>query len=115
MGLKCLRTSIAWTRIFPNGDEDVPNEEGLAFYDRIFDELIAQGIEPVVTLSHFEMPLHLAKYYGGFRNRVVDYFVHFARVVFERYKDKVTYWMTFNEINNQMDTSNPIFYGRILG
>lgn len=116
MGLKCLRTSIAWTRIFPNGDEDVPNEEGLAFYDRIFDELIAQGIEPVVTLSHFEMPLHLAKHYGGFRNReVVDYFVHFARVVFERYKDKVTYWMTFNEINNQMDTSNPIFYGRILG
>lgn len=110
MGLKCLRTSIAWTRIFPNGDEDVPNEEGLAFYDRIFDELIAQGIEPVVTLSHFEMPLHLAKHYGGFRNReVVDYFVHFARVVFERYKDKVTYWMTFNEINNQMDTSNPIF------
>lgn len=116
MGLKCLRTSIAWTRIFPNGDEDVPNEEGLAFYDRIFDELIAQDIEPVVTLSHFEMPLHLAKHYGGFRNReVVDYFVHFARVVFERYKDKVTYWMTFNEINNQMDTSNPIFYGRILG
>ena len=116
MGLKCLRTSIAWTRIFPNGDEDVPNEEGLAFYDRIFDELIAQGIEPVVTLSHFEMPLHLAKHYGGFRNReVVDYFVHFARVVFERYKDKVTYWMTFNEINNQMDTSNPIFYGQILG
>ncbi|HDK7436261.1 TPA: 6-phospho-beta-glucosidase [Staphylococcus aureus] len=110
MGLKCLRTSIAWTRIFPNGDEDVPNEEGLAFYDCIFDELIAQGIEPVVTLSHFEMPLHLAKHYGGFRNReVVDYFVHFARVVFERYKDKVTYWMTFNEINNQMDTSNPIF------
>ena len=76
MGLKCLRTSIAWTRIFPNGDEDVPNEEGLAFYDRIFDELIAQGIEPVVTLSHFEMPLHLAKHYGGFRNRVVDHFVH---------------------------------------
>ncbi len=65
MGLKCLRTSIAWTRIFPNGDEGVPNEEGLAFYDRIFDELIAQGIEPVVTLSHFEMPLHLAKHYGG--------------------------------------------------
>lgn len=88
----------------------MPNEEGLAFYDRIFDELIAQGIEPVVTLSHFEMPLHLAKHYGGFRNReVVNYFVHFARVVFERYKDKVTYWMTFNEINNQMDTSNPIF------
>ncbi|EML0773780.1 6-phospho-beta-glucosidase [Staphylococcus argenteus] len=110
MGLKCLRTSVAWTRIFPNGDEETPNEEGLAFYDRFFDELIAQGIEPVVTLSHFEMPLHLAKNYGGFRNRqVVEHFIRFARVVFERYKDKVTYWMTFNEINNQMDTSNPIF------
>lgn len=116
MGLKCLRTSIAWTRIFPNGDEDVPNEEGLAFYDRIFDELIAQGIEPVVTLSHFEMPLHLAKHYGGFRNReVVDYFVHFARVVFERYKDKVTYWMTFNEIIIRWTHQILSFYGRILG
>ena len=78
MGLKCLRTSIAWTRIFPNGDEDVPNEEGLAFYDRIFDELIAQGIEPVVTLSHFEMPLHLAKYYGGFRKRSCRLFCAFC-------------------------------------
>ncbi len=65
-------------------ERDYVRNEGLAFYDRIFDELIAQGIQPVVTLSHFEMPLHLAKHYGGFRNReVVDYFVHFARVVFE--------------------------------
>ncbi|MBO1199424.1 6-phospho-beta-glucosidase [Staphylococcus simiae] len=110
MGLQCLRTSIAWTRIFPNGDEDEPNEEGLKFYDRVFDELIKNGIEPVVTLSHFEMPLHLAREYGGFRNRkVADYFARFAEVIFDRYKDKVTYWMTFNEINNQMDTSNPIF------
>ncbi|EHJ09148.1 6-phospho-beta-glucosidase [Staphylococcus simiae] len=110
MGLECLRTSIAWTRIFPNGDEDEPNEEGLKFYDDVFDELIKNGIEPVVTLSHFEMPLHLAREYGGFRNRkVADYFARFAEVVFDRYKDKVTYWMTFNEINNQMDTSNPIF------
>lgn len=110
MGLECLRTSIAWTRIFPNGDEDEPNEEGLKFYDNVFDELLKNGIEPVITLSHFEMPLHLAREYGGFRNRkVADYFARFAQVVFERYKDKVTYWMTFNEINNQMDTSNPIF------
>lgn len=110
MGLKCLRTSIAWTRIFPNGDESEPNEEGLQFYDHVIDELLKQGIEPVITLSHFEMPLHLAREYGGFRNRkVADYFANFAKVVFERYKDKVTYWMTFNEINNQMDTSNPIF------
>lgn len=110
MGLKCLRTSIAWTRIFPNGDELEPNEEGLKFYDNVFDELLKHGIEPVITLSHFEIPLHLAKEYGGFRNRkLVDFFVRFAEVCFKRYKDKVKYWMTFNEINNQMDTSNPIF------
>lgn len=110
MGLKCLRTSIAWTRIFPNGDEETPNEAGLQFYDDLFDELLSHGIEPVITLSHFEMPLHLAKEYGGFRNRkVIDFFVKFAETCFTRYKDKVKYWMTFNEINNQMDTNNPIF------
>ena len=101
MGFKCFRTSIAWTRIFPKGDEAEPNEEGLQFYDDLFDECHKYGIEPVITLSHFEMPLHLAKEYGGFRNRkVIDFFVRFATVCFERYKDKVTYWMTFNEINN---------------
>ncbi|EDQ97621.1 6-phospho-beta-glucosidase [Intestinibacter bartlettii DSM 16795] len=111
MGLKCLRTSIAWTRIFPNGDELEPNEEGLKFYDDVFDELLKYGIEPVITLSHFELPLHLAREYGGFRNRkVVDFFERFAKVCFERYKDKVKYWMTFNEINNQMDTDNPLFF-----
>lgn len=110
MGLKCLRTSIGWSRIFPKGDEDTPNEEGLQFYDNVFDELLKHGIEPVITLSHFEMPLHLAREYGGFRNRkVVDYFVKFAEVCFDRYKDKVKYWMTFNEINNQMDVDNPLF------
>ncbi|MBS7576068.1 MULTISPECIES: 6-phospho-beta-glucosidase [unclassified Enterococcus] len=110
MGLKCLRTSIAWTRIFPKGDEAEPNEAGLKFYDDVFDELLKNGIEPVITLSHFEMPLHLAREYGGFRNRkVIDFFAKFAEVVFERYQDKVKYWMTFNEINNQMDTNNPIF------
>lgn len=110
MGLKCLRTSIAWSRIFPKGDESDPNESGLQFYDDVFDELIKNGIEPVITLSHFEMPLHLAREYGGFRNRkVIDFFVKFAEVVFKRYQDKVKYWMTFNEINNQMDVNNPIF------
>ena len=110
LGLKCLRTSIAWSRIFPNGDEAEPNEEGLAFYDAVFDELLAHGIEPVITLSHFELPLHLARHYGGFRNReLVEFFARFARVCFERYHDKVRYWMTFNEINNQMNTSNPLF------
>lgn len=110
MGLKCFRTSINWTRIFPKGDEEEPNEAGLQFYDDMFDELLKYGIEPIITLSHFEMPYHLAKEYGGWRNRkVVDFFVHFAETVFERYKNKVKYWITFNEINNQMDTENPIF------
>lgn len=110
MGLKCLRTSIGWSRIFPKGDEAEPNEEGLQFYDDVFDELLKYGIEPVITLSHFEMPLHLAREYGGFRNRkVIDHFVKFAEVCFNRYRDKVKYWMTFNEINNKMDVNNPIF------
>ncbi|MFJ6413688.1 6-phospho-beta-glucosidase BglA [Terribacillus saccharophilus] len=110
MGLKCLRTSIGWTRIFPKGDEAEPNEAGLKFYDDLFDELLKHGIEPVITLSHFEMPLHLAREFGGFRSReVVRHFVRFAEVCFDRYKDKVKYWMTFNEINNKMDTDNPLF------
>ncbi|WP_203268475.1 6-phospho-beta-glucosidase [Streptococcus uberis] len=110
LGFKCFRTSIAWSRIFPNGDEMEPNEEGLQFYDNVFDELLKYGIEPVITLSHFEMPYHIAKEYGGFMNRqTVDFFVKFAEVVFRRYKDKVKYWMTFNEINNQMNYHNDIF------
>ncbi len=103
MGFKCFRTSIAWTRIFPKGDEDQPNEEGLKFYDEMFDECHKHGIEPLITLCHFELPYHIAKEYGGFRNRkVIDMFVKFAKVCFERYKNKVKYWLTFNEINNQL-------------
>lgn len=102
MGFKCFRTSIAWTRIFPQGDESEPNELGLKFYDELFDECLKYGIEPVITLSHFEMPYHLVTEYGGWRNRkMIDFFVRFAEVCFTRYKDKVKYWMTFNEINNQ--------------
>ena len=102
MGFKCFRTSIAWTRIFPQGDELEPNEAGLQFYDDLFDECLKHGIEPVITLSHFEMPYHLVTEYGGWRNRkLIDFFVRFARVVFTRYQHKVKYWMTFNEINNQ--------------
>lgn len=104
MGFKCFRTSIAWSRIFPEGDDANPNEEGLAFYDDLFDCCLAHGIQPVVTLSHFEMPLALVSKYGGWRSRkLIDLFVRFATVCFERYRDKVTYWMTFNEINNQAD------------
>ena len=116
MGLEAFRTSINWTRIFPNGDDQEPNEAGLQFYDDLFDELLKYNIEPVVTLTHFEMPLNVAKKYGGFRNReVIDLFLRFAEVVFERYKDKVTYWMTFNEINNMMDYSNPVFLWTNVG
>ncbi|GEK89682.1 6-phospho-beta-glucosidase [Alkalibacterium putridalgicola] len=105
LGLKAFRTSINWSRIFPNGDDVEPNEAGLKFYDDLFDELLKNGIEPVITLSHFEIPYALYENYGGFKNRkLIDFFVRYAETVMNRYKDKVTYWMTFNEINNQLDT-----------
>ena len=110
LGFKCFRTSISWSRIFPRGDEQQPNEAGLQFYDDLFDELLKYGIQPVITLSHFEMPYALAKEYGGWMNRhMIDFFVHYAVTVMERYKNKVKYWMTFNEINNQSNTANDIF------
>ncbi len=110
MGFKCFRTSIGWTRIFPNGDEESPNEDGLRFYDELFDELLKYNIEPVITLSHFEMPYHLVREYGGWKNRIlIDFFVKFAKIVMQRYKDKVKYWMTFNEINNQKNFSYPLY------
>jgi len=100
MGFSCLRVSIAWTRIFPNGDEQQPNEAGLAFYDKLFDELAAHNITPLVTLSHYEMPWGLVKQYGGWGNRqTIDFFERYARTVFARYKQKVKLWLTFNEIN----------------
>lgn len=101
IGFKAFRMSIAWTRIFPNGDELEANEEGLAFYDAVFDELHKHGIEPVVTISHYEMPLNLVKEYGGWRNRqVVVFFQRYVNAILNRYKNKVKYWMTFNEINS---------------
>lgn len=104
MGLKALRTSINWTRIYPNGDDAEPNEAGLQFYDDLFDELLKNGIEPVITLSHFEIPLALYHKYGGFRHKkMIDIFVQYAKTVMTRYRHKVKYWMTFNEINNQAD------------
>ncbi|GIN06873.1 aryl-phospho-beta-D-glucosidase BglH [Shouchella clausii] len=100
MGFKAFRFSIAWTRIFPNGDETTPNEKGLAFYDQVIDELLKYNIEPVITISHYEMPLGLVKDYGGWKNRqVVHFYERFAKTILERYHHKVKYWMTFNEIN----------------
>ncbi|CAD7564523.1 6-phospho-beta-glucosidase [Citrobacter europaeus] len=100
MGFTCLRVSIAWARIFPDGDEQTPNEAGLAHYDRLFDELLSHGITPMVTLSHYEMPWNLVTRYHGWGNRLlIDLFVKYAETAFERYKDKVKLWLTFNEIN----------------
>ncbi|CCJ91391.1 6-phospho-beta-glucosidase [Cronobacter turicensis 564] len=100
MGFSCLRVSIGWTRIFPNGDEHEPNEAGLAFYDKLFDELAAHNITPLVTLSHYEMPWGLVKQYGGWGNReTIGFFERYARTVFTRYQSKVKLWLTFNEIN----------------
>lgn len=100
MGFKCLRISVAWSRIFPNGDDECPNEKGLAFYEAIFNELKKYNIEPIVTICHFDVPVSLIKRYGGWRDRkLVAYYEKYARTLFERFKDQVKYWMTFNEIN----------------
>nr|WP_294574942.1 6-phospho-beta-glucosidase [uncultured Anaerostipes sp.] len=110
MGFRCLRTSIAWTRIFPNGDETEPNEKGLQFYDDLFDEMLKYQMQPVITLSHFEMPFYLVKKYGGWRDaKLIDFFVKYCKTVMERYKHKVKYWMTFNEINNQTILNEDIY------
>lgn len=104
MGFKVFRLSIAWSRIFPKGDEKEPNEKGLEFYDRVFDECHRYGIEPLVTISHYETPLYLAEYYNGWSNRaLIGFYENYVRTVFTRYKDKVKYWLTFNEINSILD------------
>ncbi|MBQ9327293.1 MAG: glycoside hydrolase family 1 protein [Solobacterium sp.] len=100
MGFKAYRMSIAWTRIYPTGEEDTPNEAGLKFYQDVFHELKKYKIEPIVTLSHYEMPLNLTNKYNGWASReVIDLFVKYAKTVFEYYKEDVRYWLTFNEIN----------------
>lgn len=101
MGFKVFRTSIAWSRIFPKGDELEPNEQGLKFYDDVFDECHKYGIEPLVTISHYEIPLYLAETYDGFKNReLIKFYERYCRVLFKRYGEKVKYWLTFNEINS---------------
>ncbi|MGX7077932.1 glycoside hydrolase family 1 protein [Globicatella sanguinis] len=113
MGFKVFRLSIAWSRIFPKGDELEPNEAGLAFYDRVFDELEKYGIEPLVTLSHYETPLHLAREYNGWANRdLISFYERYVRTVFERYQDRVKYWLTFNEVNSVLHA--PFMSGGIV-
>ena len=107
MGFKSFRMSINWTRIFPNGDEKEPNEEGLQFYDDVFDEMLKYGIEPQVTIVHFDLPLHLATEYDGWYNRkTIDFYMNYVETIFNRYKNKVKYWLTFNEINFCKDYTN---------
>lgn len=100
MGFRVYRMSISWSRVFPKGDEENPNEEGLRFYDQVIDELLKYKIEPLITISHYENPLHLSLEYGGWKNRkLIDFYLRFAEILFQRYKGKVKYWLTFNEIN----------------
>lgn len=103
MGFKVYRMSIAWPRIFPNGDEEKPNQEGLDFYRNIFFELKKYNIEPLVTISHYDTPLYLEEYYGGWSNRkMITFFDKYTEVLFKEYKGLVKYWLTFNEINTSL-------------
>lgn len=105
MGFKVFRLSISWARIFPKGIEEEPNEEGLQFYDDVFDECAKYGIEPLVTMSHYEMPIYLTEEYNGWMSReLIPLFEHYGKVILERYKHKVKYWITFNEMNMNLNS-----------
>lgn len=105
MGFKTFRISISWARIFPTGLETEPNEAGLAFYDKVFDECAKYGIEPLVTMSHYEMPIELTRRYNGWVSReLIPLFENYARAIFERYAKKVKYWITFNEMNMNLNS-----------
>ena len=100
MGFKTFRLSISWSRIFPNGDDQTPNEEGLQFYEDVFKECQRYGIEPLVTITHFDVPMNLVEKYGSWRHRkMIDFYLNYCETIFKRYKDLVKYWLTFNEIN----------------
>ena len=115
MGFKCFRFSIAWSRIFPNGDETEPNEAGLKFYDDVIGELEKYGIEPLVTINHYEMPLALVQKYGAWRNRkLVEFFERYCRVIFTHYKGRVRYWLTHNEINAMFLSDRPYHQAGII-
>lgn len=104
MGFKVLRFSIAWSRIYPRGDETQPNEKGLEFYDNVINECLKYGIEPLITISHYETPLYLAEHYNGWANReLISFYIRFCKTIFERYGDRVKYWLNFNEINSILE------------
>ncbi len=115
MGFKVLRLSVAWSRIFPNGDESLPNKAGLEFYRNVFSECKKHGIEPLVTLSHYEMPCALCENYGGWTDRrVIDFFIRYCKTVFTEYKELVHYWLTFNELNTLVSRFGSVLCGGIL-
>ena len=115
MGFKIYRFSISWSRIFPNGDEKEPNKKGLEFYDRVIDELRKYNIEPLVTISHYENPLNLSLKYGGWKNRkLIDFYTNYAETLFNYFKGRVHYWVTFNEINMLTDAWGAVFGGGML-
>lgn len=115
MGFKCYRFSIAWTRIFPNGDETEPNEAGLRHYDEVIDECLKHGIEPLITISHYEVPFGLTKKCNAWISRdMIGYFLNYCRAIFTRYKGKVKYWLTFNEINSASEPMGALLNQGIL-
>lgn len=115
MGFKCYRFSIAWTRIFPNGDEAEPNEAGLRHYEEVIDECLKYGIEPLITISHYEVPFGLTKKCNAWVSReMIDYFLNYCRALFTRYKGKVKYWLTFNEINSASEPMGALLNQGIL-
>lgn len=111
LGLKMFRMSINWARIFPNGDDVRPNQEGVDFYHAVFRELRKYNIEPLVTIFHAEVPYHLAvKYDGWYSRKTIDFFLNYCRVIFTEYKDEVKYWLTFNEINSMLLKGTAFWY-----
>ena len=115
MGFKVYRFSIAWTRIFPNGDEAEPNEAGLKHYEEVIDECLKHNIEPLITISHYEVPFGLTKKCNSWTSReMIDYFMNYCRAIFTRYKGKVKYWLTFNEINSSTSAMGALLNQGIL-
>lgn len=115
MGFRCYRMSIAWSRIFPNGDDAAPNEAGLQFYDNVFNELKKYNIEPIVTISHYEAPFALTKKFNAWASReMIDCYVKYCDAIFNRYKDVVKYWITFNEINSLIVPAGAYLAGALL-
>lgn len=99
MGLKCFRFSIAWTRVIPDGDGEVC-DKGLDFYEAVVDECLKYGIEPLITINHFDAPINLINKFGGWKDaRMIDAFLKLCEALFKRLGNKVKYWLTFNEIN----------------